>query len=115
MPPFERCGECVARPTRIAPTDTSAAMPNSHSTAHRTIPEIWSGKLLEKFYAACTLASISNTDYEGEIKNMALLNSGATDPLSGELRERQFDTLAAKVPHLASRVHWLDGLPPREG
>ena len=33
--------------------------------------------------------------------------------VSGELRERQFDTLATKVPHLASRVHWLDGLPER--
>lgn len=33
--------------------------------------------------------------------------------VSGELRERQFDTLAAKVPHLASRVRWLDGLPER--
>ena len=33
--------------------------------------------------------------------------------VSGELRERQFDTLAAKVPHLASRVHWLDTLPER--
>lgn len=33
--------------------------------------------------------------------------------VSGELRERQFDTLAATVPHLASRVHWLDGLPER--
>ena len=33
------------------------------------IPEIWSGKLLEKFYAATVLAAISNTDYEGEIKN----------------------------------------------
>lgn len=32
------------------------------------IPEIWSGKLLEKFYAATVLAAISNTDYEGEIK-----------------------------------------------
>ncbi len=31
--------------------------------------------------------------------------------LSGELRERQFDTLAQKVPHLASRVRWLDSLP----
>jgi SAM-dependent MidA family methyltransferase len=31
--------------------------------------------------------------------------------LSGELRERQFDTLAAKVPHLAARVRWLDALP----
>ena len=34
------------------------------------IPEIWSGKLLVKFYAATILAAISNTDYEGEVKNM---------------------------------------------
>lgn len=33
------------------------------------IPEIWSGKLVEKFYAATVLAAIANTDYEGEIKN----------------------------------------------
>jgi hypothetical protein len=33
------------------------------------IPEIWSGKLVEKFYAATVLAAISNTDYEGEISN----------------------------------------------
>ncbi len=33
--------------------------------------------------------------------------------LSGELRERQFDTLARKAPHLAARVHWLDALPAR--
>ena len=33
--------------------------------------------------------------------------------LSGELRERQFDTLAAKAPHLAVRVQWLDALPER--
>ena len=33
------------------------------------IPEIWSGKLIEKFYASTVLAQISNTDYEGEIKN----------------------------------------------
>ena len=33
------------------------------------IPEIWSGKLLEKFYAATILAAIANTDYEGEIKS----------------------------------------------
>ena len=31
------------------------------------IPAIWSGKLIEKFYAATVLAAISNTDYEGEI------------------------------------------------
>lgn len=34
------------------------------------VPEIWSGKLIEKFYAATVLAAISNTDYEGEIRNM---------------------------------------------
>lgn len=34
------------------------------------IPEIWSGKLIEKFYSATVLSAIANTDYEGEIKNM---------------------------------------------
>src|SRR5208282_551806 len=33
------------------------------------VPEIWSGKLIEKFYAATVLAAITNTDYEGEIKS----------------------------------------------
>ena len=32
------------------------------------IPEIWSGKLIEKLYASTVLAAISNTEYEGEIK-----------------------------------------------
>lgn len=34
------------------------------------IPEIWSGKLIENFYDATVLASISNTNYEGEIRQM---------------------------------------------
>ena len=34
------------------------------------IHEIWSGKLIENFYDATVLAAISNTDYEGEIRNM---------------------------------------------
>lgn len=33
------------------------------------IPEIWSGKLIEKFYKATVFSAIANTDYEGEIKN----------------------------------------------
>src|SRR5262245_59600109 len=33
------------------------------------IPEIWSAKLVEKFYASTVLSVISNTDYEGEIQN----------------------------------------------
>lgn len=35
--------------------------------ANGFIPEIWSGKLVEKFYSSTVLAAISNTDYEGEI------------------------------------------------
>jgi hypothetical protein len=35
------------------------------------IPEIWSAKLVEKFYASTVLSAISNTDYEGEIANMS--------------------------------------------
>lgn len=43
----------------------------SGSTSHSGTytPEIWSGKTLVKFYKACVLADISNTDYEGEIKS----------------------------------------------
>lgn len=33
------------------------------------IPEIWSGKLLVKFYSATVINAITNTDYEGEIKD----------------------------------------------
>jgi hypothetical protein len=50
----------------IYPTGSSGN--NLQSTGF--IPEIWSGKLVEKFYASTVLAAISNTDYEGEIKNM---------------------------------------------
>jgi len=33
------------------------------------IPEIWSGKMLGKYYAASVVPAISNTDYAGEVKN----------------------------------------------
>jgi hypothetical protein len=33
------------------------------------IPEIWSGKLQQKFYDSTVLAAIANTDWEGEIKD----------------------------------------------
>lgn len=50
--------------TPAGPTDYG------HATDGPTfIPEIWSGKLLEKFYDATVLAAVSNTDYEGEIRN----------------------------------------------
>jgi SAM-dependent MidA family methyltransferase len=33
--------------------------------------------------------------------------------LSGELRQRQHATIAARAPHLADRCHWLDRMPTR--
>lgn len=34
------------------------------------IPEVWSGKLLVKFYLSTCLTEITNNDYEGEIKDV---------------------------------------------
>jgi len=48
------------------------AFPNAPGTVSYSgtfIPEIWSKKLIEKFYANTVLTAISNTNYEGEIKN----------------------------------------------
>jgi len=52
------------------PIDASTGAYDTNNGLSGTyIPEIWSGKLLEKFYTATVFAAISNTDYEGEIKN----------------------------------------------
>jgi hypothetical protein len=64
-------------PSTGYPGATSGSTPAIYPTGSTTnnlqstgfIPEIWSGKLVEKFYASTVLAAISNTDYEGEIKN----------------------------------------------
>ena len=47
-----------------APFNTSPAYSGTF------IPAIWSNKLLLKFYAATTFGDVSNTDYEGDIKNV---------------------------------------------
>lgn len=59
----------------IATSGTTPALYPAGSTgtdysAAGFIPQIWSGKLIEKFYASTVLAAISNTDHEEEIKNM---------------------------------------------
>jgi hypothetical protein len=67
----------MAIPTAGFPVSTGGSTPSvfpSGSTGNAFqsngfIPEIWSGKLIEKFYSSTVLAAISNTDYEGEIKN----------------------------------------------
>ena len=58
----------------IAGGGTTPVLYPSGSTANALqangfIPEIWSGKLIEKFYASTVLSAISNTDYQGEITN----------------------------------------------
>src|SRR3954464_12724972 len=62
--PFPLAGPATTPP--IYPTGAATPTPAYSGTF---IPEIWSGKLIEKFYASTVLAAISNTDYEGEIKN----------------------------------------------
>lgn len=52
-----------------------AVYPLNPSPAHpdysgKLIPTLWAKKFLERFYDATVLAQISQTDYEGEIKNM---------------------------------------------
>ena len=61
---FPLAGSATTPP--IFPTGSLTPTPAYSGTF---IPEIWSGKLIEKFYASTVLAAISNTDYEGEIKN----------------------------------------------
>lgn len=60
----------MAGPTRSASNWSTGAGHTDYSSSSTPgfIPEIWSGKLVERFYNASTYAAISNTDYEGEIK-----------------------------------------------
>lgn len=49
------------------------------------IPEIWSGKILMKFYDSTLLVDITNNDYEGEIKSygaVVIIRSPATVAIS---------------------------------
>lgn len=47
----------------------SAGYPQYDSSGtSKFIPEVWSGKILVKFYAATCLSEITNNDWEGEIK-----------------------------------------------
>ncbi len=55
-------------PFPVASTPFRGSTPSTAYTG-TFIPEVWSGKLVEKFYKATVLGAIANTDYEGEIKN----------------------------------------------
>jgi len=64
------------------PVATAPFRGSSPATAYSGtfIPEIWSGKLIEKFYEATVLGAIANTDYEGEIRNQGDLVKIRTRP-----------------------------------
>ena len=58
----------------VTSTDPNPAYPGSlgaypDSYSGTFIPEIWSSKLVEKYYDGTVLTQITNTDYEGEIKS----------------------------------------------
>lgn len=53
----------------LAGTPWSGSHPNP-PYAGNYIPEIWSLRMLQKYYAATVLREIANTDYEGEIRRM---------------------------------------------
>jgi hypothetical protein len=55
-------------PTRVYMAVPAAAGHPQYSGTF--IPEVWSGKLVEKFYDATVFGEIANTDYEGEISKM---------------------------------------------
>ncbi|MEW6253719.1 MAG: SAM-dependent methyltransferase [Planctomycetota bacterium] len=68
------------------------------------------GEVLELGAGSGRLAA----DVLGELERRdALPRRYAILDLSADLRERQRDTLARTVPHLAGRVAWLDALPDR--
>jgi hypothetical protein len=55
-------------------SDRATAWPTNSAAANPAytgifIPAVWSAKLIEKFYDSTVLAAMSNTDYEGEIRN----------------------------------------------
>lgn len=66
--PINTSGFPVAGSGTTPPIYPTGGTGNSFQT-NGFIPEIWSGKLVEKFYASTVLAAISNTDYAGDIRN----------------------------------------------
>lgn len=51
------------------PTRASGQTDYSSTSTSGFIPQIWSGKLVEKLYKSTVFGDIANTDYEGEIKS----------------------------------------------
>lgn len=54
----------------VYPIQAASAFDVTPAYSGNFIPTLWSGKLAEKYYASSTFADCSNTDWEGDIKNM---------------------------------------------
>ena len=53
----------------VYPVTGSGVFDTTPSYSGAFIPTLWSGKLLAKFYQNTMLSEVTNTDYEGELKN----------------------------------------------
>ncbi len=74
------------------------AVPAMVDTSGTLIPTLWSKKLLERFYDASILPQISNTEYEGEIRNMGDKVIMNRVPAISIFNYRMGDTLAYQRP-----------------
>ena len=85
-----------------------ATSPGHPSYTGNFIPEIWSGKLIENFYDATVLSAISNTDYEGEIRNMGDTVNIRTTPEITIKTYVKGQTLAVENPNKAKLQLLID-------
>jgi hypothetical protein len=65
------------------------------------IPELWSGKIIEKFYDATVLAAVANTDYEGEITSYGDKVTIRTKPSIAINDYTAYTTLTTETPSSA--------------
>ena len=77
---------------------TQAFTPPSPAYTGEFIPEIWSGKIIEKFYDATVLAAIANTDYEGEITSYGDKVNIRTKPDISIRDYNAYDALTSDAP-----------------
>jgi hypothetical protein len=77
---------------------TQAFTPPSPGYTGEFIPEIWSGKIIEKFYDATVLAAIANTDYEGEITSYGDKVNIRTKPDIAIRDYNAYDALTSDAP-----------------
>lgn len=72
------------------------------------IPEIWSGKLVEKFYDATVFGEIANTDYEGEISQMGDKVNIRTTPTITIRDYQKGGTLQVERPESPNKTLLID-------